>query len=66
MAYQFADSKPSSITMHAGTEEMIRIAPDGFYVRGERVPADEREAQAVYDAFKSWMTWASLQRNQHD
>jgi hypothetical protein len=45
---------------------MIRIAPDGFYVRGVRVPADEKEAQAVYDAFKAWMAWASLQRNRHD
>ena len=57
-------SEPSSIsmTLGSGTDEMIRIAKDGFYVRGVRVPADEQEAETVYQAFKQWLAWANLQR----
>lgn len=60
--YAFQESKPNSIQLNAGAEEMIRVAQDGFYVRGVRVPADEQEAQAVYLAFKQWLAWANLQR----
>jgi hypothetical protein len=48
------------INLTAGGEEMLRVAKDGFYVRGIRVEADEKEAKAVYEAFKSWMTYAIL------
>jgi hypothetical protein len=35
---------------------MIRIARDGFYVRGERVePQSADEAKKVYRAFIGWM-----------
>ena len=60
MTYQFHNPQPSSIVMHTGNEEMLRVAPDGFWVRGKRVEQDEREALAVYDAFKQWMAWAAL------
>lgn len=60
--YTFHDSQPSSIQLNAGAEEMIRVAADGFYVRGVRVPADEKEAETVYNAFKQWLAWANLQR----
>jgi len=36
------------------------VAKDGFYVRGVKVEADAKEAKAVYEAFKSWMTYAIL------
>ena len=53
----------ASISMHAqGGDEMIRVARDGFYVRGVRVPADDQEAETVYLAFKQWLAWASLQQ----
>ena len=48
------------INLTAGGEEMLRVAKDGFYVRGVRVAADTKEAEAVYKAFKQWMTWAIL------
>jgi hypothetical protein len=35
----------------SGGIEMIKIAPDGFYVRGEKVKQDATEARWVYDAF---------------
>ena len=48
------------INLTAGGGEMLRVAKDGFYVRGVRVEADEKEAKAVYEAFKQWMTYAIL------
>lgn len=48
------------INLTAGGEEMLRVAEDGFYVRGVRVEADAKEAKVVYEAFKQWMTWAIL------
>ena len=63
MAYTFHEPKPNGIVLNAGVDEMIRVAADGFYVRGVRVPADEKEAETVYQAFKQWLAWANLQRN---
>lgn len=51
---------PNNIVLTGGGEEMLRVAPDGFYVRGVKVKADKKEAKAVYEAFKSWMTYAIL------
>ncbi len=48
------------INLTAGGEEMLRVAKDGFYVRGIKVEADSKEAKVVYEAFKQWMTWAIL------
>ncbi len=50
----------NDIKLNGGGEEMLRVSQDGFYVRGVRVEADEKEARAVYEAFKSWMTYAIL------
>ena len=53
------------IVFHTGNEDMLRISPDGFYVRGVKVPVDDREAEAVYNSFQQWLSWAQLQRNAH-
>ena len=53
----------SNISLHNGTSEMLRVAKDGFYVRGVRVPQDEKEAEKVYNAFHQWLTWATLNRD---
>ena len=60
--YEFADANtpPNTITCLAGGEEMLRVGPEGFWVRGVKVPQDDQEAQAVYNAFKQWMAWMSL------
>ena len=42
---------------------MLRVSPEGFWVRGVKVEQDDTEAQAVYNAFKSWMTWAQLNKD---
>jgi hypothetical protein len=54
--------EPSSITLQSDTNEMLRVAKDGFYVRGVKVEQDAQEAQRVYEAFTQWLTWASLTR----
>jgi hypothetical protein len=50
----------NDINLTAGGGEMLRVSQDGFYVRGVKVEADAKEAQAVYNAFKQWMTYAIL------
>ena len=50
----------NEINLTAAGDEMLRVAKDGFYVRGVKVEADEKEAEAVYKAFKQWMTYAIL------
>lgn len=46
-----------AITCLAGGEEMLKISPDGFWVRGVKVEQDPGEAETVYKAFKEFMTW---------
>ena len=60
--YEFnnVNEQPNTITCLAGGEEMLRVGPEGFWVRGVKVPQDDQEAQAVYNAFKQWMAWMSL------
>jgi len=60
--YTLRNNVPNAITCMAGGEEMLKCSPEGFWVRGVKVEQDEREAQAVYEGFKAWMTWAQLNR----
>ena len=53
----------NNITCLAGGEEMLRVSPEGFWVRGEKVAQDDREAETVYNAFKAWMSWAQLNKD---
>ncbi len=52
----------NSLTMIAGGTEMLRVARDGFYIRGVKVPADDKEAETVYNAFKQFLVWSELNR----
>lgn len=54
--------KNNNITMITNGTEMLRVAEDGFYVRGEKVPVDDREAATVYNAFKEFLVWSRLHR----
>ena len=60
--YTFANPS-NTITCMAGGAEMLRVGPDGFWVRGKKVAQDDREAEIVYNAFKSWMAWAQLNKD---
>ena len=52
----------NDISLTAAGDEMLRVAKDGFYVRGEKVPVDDREAATVYNAFKEFLVWSRLHR----
>jgi hypothetical protein len=53
----------NEITLHSGETEMLRIAKDGFYVRGVKLEQDDKEISEVYNCFKEWLTWSTLNRN---
>ena len=57
-----SSNEPNTITCLAGSEEMLRIGPDGFWVRGVKVIQDDKEAQVVYNAMKEFLTWNQLTR----
>jgi len=57
-----SSNQPNTITCLAGSEEMLRIGPDGFWVRGVKVEQDDREAEIVYNAMKEFLTWSQLNR----
>lgn len=52
----------NNITCFAGGTEMLKVARDGFYIRGVKVEADEKEAEKVYNAFKQFLVWAELNK----
>jgi len=53
-----------NVTFNMGDgDELLRIAKDGFYVRGVKIEQDEEEAEKVYNAFHAWLTWTTLNRN---
>jgi hypothetical protein len=56
------DPYQNSMTMWAGGSEMLRVAQDGFYVRGVKIEQDDKEAERVYNAFKQFLVWAELNR----
>jgi len=58
-----ADTDESTISFSGCSEEMLRVAKDGFYVRGKRVNQDDNEAEIVYNTFHQWLTWATLNRD---
>ena len=58
-----AERSKFSVTMNVGSTEMLRVAKDGFYVRGVKVEADDKEAETVYKAFKEFLVWAELNRS---
>lgn len=52
----------NTITFNSGnpSTEMLRVSPNGFWVRGVKIEQDDKEAETVYNAFKAWMMWAKL------
>jgi hypothetical protein len=52
----------SDISLHCGDSEMLRIAKDGFYVRGVKLEQDGTEINQVYNCFKEWLTWSTMNR----
>ena len=51
-----ADSVPQhAITLRNGSDVMLRISSEGFWVRGEKVEQGPNEATEVYEAFKAFL-----------
>ena len=44
----------ANITFKSDSTEMLRIAKDGFYIRGIRINQDDKESEIVYSAFHSY------------
>lgn len=64
--YNLREEQPNSISMYTDADhedEMIRVSKEGFWVRGVKVPQDDREAETVYNAFLQWMSHMALTRN---
>ena len=57
-----SEQAQNQVSCWAGGTEMLRVAQDGFYVRGQKVPADDKEAETVYNAFKQFLVWAEFNR----
>lgn len=56
-------SKNNSITfLLSGQQEMLRISPEGFWVRGVQIEQDEQEAARVYEAFSAFLHGVTFER----
>lgn len=56
------NSSGANITFYTNQSEMLRVAEDGFYVRGKKLDIDANEAQSVYKAFRQFLIWSALVR----
>ena len=61
--YNYHEPKPNNIIFMQGQTEMLKVADNGFYVRGVKVSVDDREAETVYNAFKEFLVWSRLHRD---
>lgn len=52
----------NAVTFTCNGTEMLEVSEDGFYVRGVKVAVDDKEAEQVYNAFKEWLAWSTLNR----
>jgi len=59
---KFRDPEPNNIVCMAGGTEMLKIGPEGFWVRGVKVAQDDKEAEAVYNGFKQFLVWLELNK----
>jgi len=61
-SFESKEKQQSNITFITNQNELLRIAEDGFYVRGKKLDIDEEEARSVYRAFKEFLIWNALTR----
>ena len=55
--------QPNAVTFFSNGEETLRVSDTGFYVRGIKLEQDDKEIKEVYNCFKEWLTWSTLNRN---
>jgi hypothetical protein len=59
MQVESGNTTISFVTQAGGEQtEMLRVASDGFYVRGVKLEQDADEARKVFDAFTEWLSMA--------
>jgi hypothetical protein len=51
-----------TITFVIEEDEVLRMDPTGFYVRGTKVEQDAKEAENVYRAFREFLVWTQMKR----
>lgn len=56
------DIPEKNIVFRSDNTEMLRISPEGFWVRGVKVEQAPNEAEAVYRAIKQMIMWDVLKR----
>jgi hypothetical protein len=54
--------KSNAVVFFSAGVEVLKCSHKGFWVRGQLVDQDDKEAQAVYNSFKEWLTWQQLNR----
>lgn len=52
----------NAVTFLSAGVEILKCSDKGFWVRGQLVNQDDKEAQTVYNSFKEWLTWQQLNR----
>lgn len=60
---QLEEGVEASITFTIKDKEILRIADNGFCVRGVKLAINENEAASVYKAFREFLIWSALVRN---
>lgn len=54
------DGSGANITFYVKEQELLKVAADGFYVRGNKIDIDNKEAESVYRAFREFLIWSAL------
>ena len=54
--------EPNAVTFFSSGVEILKCSDKGFWVRGQLVNQDDKEAQTVYNSFKEWLIWQQLNR----
>ena len=52
----------NAITFFSSGVEILKCSSKGFWVCGQLVDQDDKEAQTVYNSFKEWLAWQQLSR----
>ena len=54
--------KSNAVVFFSAGVEILKCSHKGFWVRGQLVEQDDKEAQTVYNSFKEWLAWQQLSK----
>ena len=54
------EGEGANIVFYDNKSELLKLADNGFYVRGKRLDIDDNEARSVYLAFRQFLIWTAL------